>query len=183
MNANGATSTFGYVLAVRAEAIPAATPETEPNDDGTPFDRQRHGQLRGQQLLPSPPRAAPSAPTRWSRARSAPTGDEDVFAISNTGAGPAEVYLETFNGGFGACTTGLDTQIRIRDASGAVLAFADDAGTGRFCSFLPYVIPAGHDRVRARHRLRRQHDRRRVFAARQLSVDGSASNTTRDMLA
>ena len=70
-----------------------------------------------------------------------PTGDEDVFAISNTGADPAEVYLETFNGGFGACTGGLDTQIRIRDASGAVLAFSDDAGMNRFCTFLPYVIP------------------------------------------
>ena len=58
-----------------------------------------------------------------------PTGDEDVFAISNTGTDPVEVYFETFNGGFGACTGGLDTQIRIRDASGAVLAFSDDANS------------------------------------------------------
>ena len=32
VNANGATSTFGYVLAVRAETLPAATAETEPNE-------------------------------------------------------------------------------------------------------------------------------------------------------
>ena len=105
-----------------------------------------------------------------------PAGDEDVFAISNTGASPAEVYLETFNGGFGACTSGLDTQIRIRDASGAVLAFGDDAGTGPLLH-VPALRDSGRDdRVRARHRLRRQHGRRRVFAARQLSVGGGISS-------
>ena len=142
VNANGATATFGYVLAVRAETIPAATAETEPNDDGTPSIGNGMDSFEGNDFAIATAGGPFSADALITGALM-PTGDEDVFAISNTGADPAEVYLETFNGGFGACTSGLDTQIRIRDASGAVLAFSDDAGMNRFCTFLPYVIPAG----------------------------------------
>jgi len=142
VNANGATSTFGYVLAVRAETIPAATAETEPNDDGTPAIGNGLDSFPGNDFEIATA-GGPFSADALITGGLMPTGDEDVFAISNTGADPAEVYLETFNGGFGACTAGLDTQIRIRDASGAVLAFGDDAGLSRFCSFLAYVIPAG----------------------------------------
>ena len=68
---------------------------------------------------------------------------DGIAGQSLEGLVPAEVYLETFNGEFGACASNLDTQIRIRDAAGTVLAFDDDAGTARFCSFLAYVVPAG----------------------------------------
>ena len=142
VNANGATSTFGYVLAVRAEAIPAATAEAEPNEDGTPSIGNGMGSFEGNNFSIATAGGPFSADALVTGALM-PTGDEDVFAIGNTGTDPVEVYLETANGGFGACTTGLDTQIRIRDASGAVLAFSDDAGMNRFCTFLPYVIPAG----------------------------------------
>lgn len=142
VNANSATSTFGYVLAVRAETIPAPTAETEPNDDGSPAIGNGLDSFPGNDFA-IPTAGDPLGADALITGGLTPTGDEDVFAIRNDGTDPAEVYLETFNGGFGACTAGLDTQLRIRDASGAVLAFGDDAGLNRFCSFLAYVIPAG----------------------------------------
>ena len=140
VSGNSATSTFPYILAVRAETLPAATPEAEPNDDGATATGM--STFEGTDFSAAAANGPYSADTVVAGALD-PAGDEDVFAISNAGATPAEVYLETFNGGFGACTSGLDTQLRIRDASGTVLAFDDDAGTGRFCSFLAYVIPIG----------------------------------------
>jgi hypothetical protein len=140
VNGNSATSVFGYVLAVRAEMLPADTPETEPNDDGTPEIGNGMGSFEGNDFSVANAHGSYSDDTVVTGALT-PVGDEDVFAIRNDGSTPAEIYLETFNGGFGACADGLDTQIRIRDVSGAVLAFDDDASTGRFCSFLPYVIP------------------------------------------
>ena len=47
VNGNSATATFAYVLAVRAETLPAATPETEPNDDGTPVIGNGMGSFEG----------------------------------------------------------------------------------------------------------------------------------------
>ena len=142
VNANSGTATFGYVLAVRTDTLPAATAETEPNDDGMPEIGNGVDSFPGNDFAIATAGGPFSADALITGALM-PTGDEDVFAISNTGADPVEVYLETFNGGFGACTGGLDTQIRIRDASKAVLAFSDDANMNRFCSFLAYVIPAG----------------------------------------
>lgn len=142
ITANSATATFAYVLAVRAESLPAPTAETEPNDDGTPAIGNGMSTFEGNDFAIANAGGPYSADAVVSGALD-PAGDEDVFAIANAGTSPAEVYLETFNGDFGACTAGLDTQLRIRDASGNVLAFDDDAGTGRFCSFLAYVIPAG----------------------------------------
>jgi hypothetical protein len=139
---NSATATFNYVLAVRAEALPTATAETEPNEDGAPSIGNGMGSFEGNDFSIDTAGGPFSADALITGALM-PTGDEDVFALHNPGADPAEVYLESFNGGFGACTGGLDTQIRIRDASGAVLAFGDDAGLNRFCSFLSYLIPAG----------------------------------------
>ncbi|HXU03992.1 MAG TPA: hypothetical protein VN903_23685, partial [Polyangia bacterium] len=141
INANSATATFAYVLAVRVETLPAPTPETEPNDDGSPSVGNGMSTAEGNDFSIANANGPFTADTVISAALT-PAGDEDVFAIRNDGAAPAEVYLETFNGGFGLCTGSVDTQIRIRDASGTTLAFDDDAGTGRFCSFLPYIIPA-----------------------------------------
>ncbi len=140
ITANSASSTFAYVLAVRFETLPAATLEIEPNDDGTPSVGNGTNSAEGNDFSAASANGPFAADTFVSAAFS-PAGDEDVFAIRNDGANPAEVYLETFNGGFGLCNGNVDTQIRIRDASGAVLAFDDDATLGRFCSFLPYIIP------------------------------------------
>jgi Bacterial pre-peptidase C-terminal domain len=142
VSGNSATSTFPYILAVRAEILPAATPETEPNDDGATAVGNGTSTFEGNDFSAAAANGPYSADTVVTGALD-PAGDEDVFAISNAGATPAEVYLETFNGGFGACASALDTQLRIRDASGTVLAFDDDAGTGRTCSFLATVVPAG----------------------------------------
>jgi hypothetical protein len=140
VNGNSSTAVFRYVLEVRAEVLPADAPETEPNDDGSPSIGDGMGTFEGNDFSAANANGPYSADTVIAGALT-PVGDEDVFAIRNAGSTPAEVYLETFNGGFGSCINGLDTQIRIRDASGTVLAFDDDASTGRFCSFLPYVIP------------------------------------------
>jgi len=140
VNGNSSTSVFRYVLAVRAEILPAGRPETEPNDDGTPEIGNGMGSFEGNDFSVANSHGSFGADTVITAALT-PVGDEDVFAIRNDGATPAEIYLETFNGGFGACADGLDTQIRIRDVTGVVLAFDDDASNGRFCSFLPYVIP------------------------------------------
>ena len=140
---NSSTTTIAsYVLAVRAETLPTPTPETEPNDDGTPALGNGMGSFEGNDFSSAAANGPFSADTLIAAALE-PAGDEDVFAIQNTGTTPAEVTLEIFNGGFGACTDSLDTQIRIRDAAGNVLAFDDDAGMGRFCSFLPYLVSAG----------------------------------------
>ena len=140
VNGNSSTSVFRYVLAVRAEILPAGRPETEPNDDGTPEIGNGMGSFEGNDFSVANSHGSFGADTVITAALTQ-VGDEDVFAIRNDGATPAEIYLETFNGGFGACADGLDTQIRIRDVTGVVLAFDDDASNGRFCSFLPYVIP------------------------------------------
>ena len=140
VNGNSSTSVFRYVLAVRAEILSAGRPETEPNDDGTPEIGNGMGSFEGNDFSVANSHGSFGADTVITAAFT-PVGDEDVFAIRNDGATPAEIYLETFNGGFGACADGLDTQIRIRDVTGVVLAFDDDASNGRFCSFLPYVIP------------------------------------------
>jgi len=140
VNGNSSTSVFRYVLAVRAEILSAGRPETEPNDDGTPEIGNGMGSFEGNDFSVANSHGSFGADTVITAALT-PVGDEDVFAIRNDGATPAEIYLETFNGGFGACADGLDTQIRIRDVTGVVLAFDDDASNGRFCSFLPYVIP------------------------------------------
>jgi hypothetical protein len=139
-NSSSTTTIASYILAVRAETLPAPTPETEPNDDGTPSIGNGMNTAEGNDFSSAAANGPYSADTLITGALD-PAGDEDVFAIQNPGTTPAEVYLETFNGGFGACTGGLDTQLRIRDAAGTVLAFDDDASMGRFCSFLPYIIP------------------------------------------
>jgi hypothetical protein len=139
---NSASATFNYVLAVRGESLPAATAETEPNEDGTPSTGNGTSTFEGNDFSAANGNGPFSADTVITAALT-PAGDEDVFAIRNPGTAPVEVYLETFNGGFAACTGSVDTQIRIRDASGTVLAFNDDASMSRTCSFLPYIIPAG----------------------------------------
>jgi hypothetical protein len=136
------TAVFNYVLAVRAEALPSPTPETEPNDDGTPSLGNGMASFEGNDFS-SANANGPFSMTTVVSAALTPAGDEDVFAVANTSNIPQEVYLETFNGGFGSCANNLDTQLRLRDAAGNVLAFGDDIGTGKFCSFVAYVIPVG----------------------------------------
>jgi len=138
----GAVAGFDYVLSIRAKAVPA-TPvaETEPNDDGTPSVGNGTGNYQGGDFLASAANGPYSADTVITAALT-PAGDEDGFAITNTGTSPVQVNLETFGSTYGTCAANSDTQLRIRDAAGAVLAFDDD-GSDAGCSFVPYVIPAG----------------------------------------
>ncbi len=137
--AGGAAVPFNYVLSIRSELVPVATAETEPNDDGTPLPGNGQGNAQGNDFSSAAANGPYMVDMRISGAIT-PAGDEDAFAISNPGATPLQVHLETFGGTYAACT-GIDTQIRIRNAAGTVLAFDDDSSTAN-CSFLAYVIPA-----------------------------------------
>lgn len=71
-------------------------------------------------------------------------GDEDVFAIENTGATTQRVRIQTYNKSqsFGAfCNHEVDTVLHVRDAAGTSLAFNDDYQG--YCSRIVYNIPAG----------------------------------------
>jgi len=140
VTASSPSSTFAYVLGVRFETLTAAVPETEPNEDGSPSVGNGTSTAEGNDFSIANANGPFTADTVINGAFN-PAGDEDVFAIRNDGSSPAEVNLGIHYGGFGVCADNLDTQIRIRDASGTVLAFDDDAGTSGRCSFLSYVIP------------------------------------------
>src|SRR5207248_1176819 len=70
-----------------------------------------------------------------------PAGDKDVFAVENTTGVAATVHFETFGTSVGVCA-GIDTQLRVRDAAGSLLAFDDDGGVS-FCSALDVVVAPG----------------------------------------
>lgn len=138
------TATFSYQLAIRSELVPVAISETEPNEDGTPSVGTGSGTFPGNDFSTITANGPYSTDTLITAAIN-PAGDEDVFSVTNVGVTAQTVFLETSQttGNLGACTTTEDTQIRVRDAAGAVLAFDDDSGLNGFCSFLAYTIPAG----------------------------------------
>ena len=78
-----------------------------------------------------------------------PTGDEDIFPISNTTGGFVDVRFDVWNldplFGFGvACGTSIDTALTIRDAAGLSLAVNDDRnGAIDRCSGLTYTLAPG----------------------------------------
>jgi cysteine-rich repeat protein len=69
-------------------------------------------------------------------------GDEDTFAVTNTGAAIVKMTAETFGpGGPGTCV-GIDTELNIRNAAGAELANDDDGGINA-CSLETFAINPG----------------------------------------
>jgi cysteine-rich repeat protein len=77
-----------------------------------------------------------------------PSGDEDVFAITNPNAGPVQARFDIWSLAAGkglgvSCGSTIDTGLNIRDAAGAALASNDDRTSSDFCSGLTFTITAG----------------------------------------
>jgi hypothetical protein len=121
--------------------------EVEPNEDGTPSNG---GGLHPPDPLPegndfSTANAqgsfTASAETTINASFS-PSGDEDVFAVTNCGATSKAVLFRT-RGECEQLAGHIDTVLHIRDASGAVLAEDDDnAGVGH-CEDIIFGLAAG----------------------------------------
>lgn len=116
-------------------------PESEPNEDGTP---QTGGQtLSGNDFSTANANGPFSRSTVISGAF-APAGDEDVFAVTNTGTSSRQLALETFTKALGVgaeCDFSVDTVLTLRDASGAILDQDDDSNA--YCSFISYTLAPG----------------------------------------
>jgi cysteine-rich repeat protein len=105
--------------------------ETEPNDDGTPSV--------GNSDFKAAAANGPFSANVIIHAAFDPFGDDDVFAVTNPTNAPVHVTAQTFGpGGVGTCV-GVDTVMRLRDATAALLAFDDDSGIER-CSLLSFTL-------------------------------------------
>ena len=122
---------------------PTIITEIEPNEDGTPntgasvitgndFDATAIANATANGVI--------TADTLINAALT-PAGDEDVFAIRNTGASPVSVTIQTGAPTADVCPS-ADTGIRIRAADLSTVASDDDSGPG-FCSRVVVTIPPG----------------------------------------
>jgi cysteine-rich repeat protein len=75
-----------------------------------------------------------------------PAGDEDVFAITNSGIASVTVQLDVFSASLGlgaACDDSADTGLNLRDAAGALIAQNDDRSAQDRCSGLSITLAPG----------------------------------------
>ncbi|ACY13585.1 DUF4215 domain-containing protein [Haliangium ochraceum] len=127
-----------------AECQVESVSESEPNDDGTPGTSGLG--IAGDDF------SADNADGPFSadvilEASLAPAGDEDVFAITNSGSAASSVRFDIYNvtTGFGrSCGTSIDTGLNIRDAAGVLLQSNDNrAGSADRCSGVDFLVAAG----------------------------------------
>ncbi|MBZ5714274.1 DUF4215 domain-containing protein [Nannocystis pusilla] len=72
-----------------------------------------------------------------------PAGDDDIYAVQNTGANPVVMRLETFGaGGPGTCQT-IDTVIEVRNAANQLLEDDDQDGINSCSLITNFVVPPG----------------------------------------
>ncbi len=109
--------------------------ETEPNDDGSVMT----GGTLGNDFSSTMTNGPISGPLVI-RGSLVPAGDEDVYLLANTTASPRVVRLDSSVDAAGACPSGTDTLLHIRNAAGTSLASDDDGGEGQ-CSALTFSIP------------------------------------------
>lgn len=113
--------------------------EVEPNDDGAPDSCSC---LLGDDLALDHANG-PFTSDALIAASIEVVGDEDLFAIENTGETQASVAIATWaTTGVGTCTVDLDTYLVLRAAAGDVL-MSNDNGSVPSCSALTIDIPAG----------------------------------------
>jgi len=110
--------------------------EVEPNEDGTPqtggsgtigndFDAVAVTNATAQGVVTADRLFTAAIPV---------AGDEDVYAVTNSGATNVTIDVETYTGtALGTCTA--DTGMHIRNATGTSLASSDDEGIGA-CSYI-----------------------------------------------
>jgi cysteine-rich repeat protein len=132
--------------------IEGAVAEVEPNEDGTPS--AGGGTTTGNDFATANADANGAITTStFITASIRPTGDEDVFAITNNTTGPETLRLDTWNlaPGFGvgvtcgtSAVTSIDTVIQIRNAAGTSLASNDDRNGGSdWCAGISFDLAAG----------------------------------------
>lgn len=125
--------------------------EVEPNEDGTPST--------GGTGTTGNDFAVANANTNGARLASngalgilaalTPAGDEDVFALKNDTTSPQYLRVDTWNRatGFGqgvSCgTTGIDTVLSLRSATGTSLVLNDERSSSDSCSAVAAVVAAG----------------------------------------
>ncbi len=119
--------------------------EMEPNEDGTPstggtgIDGNDYASANADMY-------GPSTSSKTAIASIMPAGDEDVFAIKNTGTTYTTVSLDVWNLaiGFGIgvpCGTSIDTALHVRDAAGNSVGSNDDRnGASDRCSTLKVYL-------------------------------------------
>ncbi|MFY0532513.1 DUF4215 domain-containing protein [Nannocystis pusilla] len=112
-----------------------AVDETEPNDDGMVATSTND--------FSSANANGPYTADTLIKAKITPVGDDDVFAVQNTGNGYATLRLETFSiEGPGTCTT-IDTVIDIRTAANLQLATDDQSGINNCSLITNYPLAPG----------------------------------------
>ena len=134
------------------------TSETEPNEDGTP---QTGGSgITGNDFDNAGGMAVANATTQgvvnvattgrtW-LAGFAAAGDEDVFAVTNSGTTPFEVQANTWDPLEGlnrpCLPATVDTGINVRDAAGVVQTSNDSRASGDGCSRVTFFVAPGQSR-------------------------------------
>ncbi|MBZ0119808.1 MAG: hypothetical protein K8H88_22660 [Sandaracinaceae bacterium] len=124
-------------------ALVAFETETEPNEDGTPStgsDAIAGNDLDATAITNADANGAITTTTIVTAALT-PAGDEDVFAITNTGTTPRSVTISTGAPTYDVCPSG-DTGLRIVRSDLSVVTTSDDEGAGA-CSLATVTIPAG----------------------------------------
>ncbi|WP_434427149.1 DUF4215 domain-containing protein [Nannocystis pusilla] len=112
-----------------------AVDETEPNDDGMVATSTND--------FSSVNANGPYTADTLIKAKITPAGDDDVFAVQNTGDGYATLRLETFSiEGPGTCTT-IDTVIDIRTAANVLLTTDDQSGINNCSLITNYPLAPG----------------------------------------
>lgn len=112
---------------------PGHVEESEPNDDGSPS-------VANSDFRPTAANG-PFDDDVTIHGAIEPFGDDDVFAVTNRGVVRVTVSAETV----GTTCAVIDTELRLRDGSGALLAFDDDGGAGG-CSRLTFELDPGATR-------------------------------------
>jgi cysteine-rich repeat protein len=121
-----------------------SVPESEPNDDGT---RGNSGLGIAGDDFSAASADGPFASDTIVEAALSPAGDEDVFAITNTGELASSVRFDIYNTAVGlgqACGTTIDTGLNIRSAAGSLLRSNDNrASSADRCSGLDFIVSPG----------------------------------------
>ena len=114
--------------------------ETEPNDDGTISTGARGADFS------STSTNGPITSVTLVHGAFGVAGDEDGYAVTNSGSGPLLLSVDVYDAaaGLGAACTILDTYLWVRNAAGAILFSNDDRVSGSdTCSGLTFSLPAG----------------------------------------
>ena len=144
-----------------ATCVVEGVAEREPNEDGTPSsssawlgnDFDVGGTLAVNNATAQGRHDAALGPRTWIgaiRVGAAPgtVGDEDVYAVTNSGPTPLDVSADVQDAATGIgnpCPDTTDAAVSVRDAAGAMLGYSASSTTGS-CVHLAFSVPPGATR-------------------------------------